>query len=783
MRMANQLLPFLSTGCVTGLLAVFSACANDEQVSYRTSEVGSVDSRVIIPPTSGDILAGESPDGDNLYPQSSNGATVEGPPIDPTPTPTPKDNLDPTPTPTPEDNPDPTPTPTPDRNPNPDSQITGLGFGVGRSGTTITWTYEGPTNTFLVIKRRSQPVGDFVPDFPVEENVRQISWNGPSETDIIVYQVANPSKNGSVFKYQDYNISFGDSNVFDFYFKILPVLETGFGPPAIGVTIPVSVKSDSWSLQGGCVDLGAVNEHLYCFANGEIKAFRRSDFQYVGSRTVGSYTSTAIEFIADRAMVQLHGLGVTAHYAYSGNSFHLIAVDGTAVASQRMTASLLHHADFLLLGNTSKFIVTHERKQIFEISPKDGGAFYRYGFFGDIFFVLDPIEIGKSYNLRLVDLSDRTNPVELDGIVIDRAGGVFARKGNYLLAGGGPIIDLTDPQKPKALGRFEQYDWNSWIVDGDQFIASSSLGNDLTEWSLQDINQPRIVKEAKAYPYVSSAFNMNSGFMLLADRDKVHYWQPGTENFVPRPDLPGGKYQRDGTSENFWCFGNYEATLYDLSVPESPAIVTKFDNSRYRFENISVDGNRAISFHRQSGQEASLRSYDVSDLSNPRHRPHEATITGNYEVNLAGVRGAYAYVTRKNSELIAFEHDDLSKPPVVVLTLNEFELRDALVLGNYVYVGFGRKLRVYRLKGIQAPELVYEQELGTTNLNGMRIDGNVLYVANSGDPYGHHLFDVSDPANPKKYSNRVESGWTATMIRHGNFDYLLNNSYVRFPIN
>lgn len=229
--------------------------------------------------------------------------------------------------------------------------------------------------------------------------------------------------------------------------------------------------------------------------------------------------------------------------------------------------------------------------------------------------------LGNEYTLRVLDVSDPSNPFEigslpgLPGYLWD-----LTASGNYVYTAeenGVSIIDISNPSSPNLAGRF------------DNVSFGKSLGI--------------AVKDNYAYVGIDSSFFPSTGYLLVLDVSNPS-----------DPQLAGSLYfNGDGQIYSVDIQGDYAylttswswAPVVDISDPFNPVRVADITGSSWNY-NIKASGNLAfISAH---------MSYWVADISDPTNPITLALVEPpDIATNITdvGISGQYAYVTSFNSGL------------------------------------------------------------------------------------------------------------------------------------
>jgi hypothetical protein len=226
---------------------------------------------------------------------------------------------------------------------------------------------------------------------------------------------------------------------------------------------------------------------------------------------------------------------------------------------------------------------------------------------------------------------------------------------------------------------------------------------------------------------------------------------------------PGMDVVREG--EYLYMLQERHLVILSVKDPAQPAVTGKLENVG-NLRQIVVRGNVAYITAREDG----LFVVDVSDRTAPKLLSHYDTIE--FATGIA-LKDQYAFVAQR---WFGVEIVDISNPAKLrhVSVVRVGEAQSCVVSDGYLYAGAWGECRV-AICDVRNP--ADPKQVATVKLNGrgdgLCVENGVLYAA-----YGHHqpgakhsledprygngngmdIFDVSNPAKPKRLS-RVQFAW------------------------
>ncbi|NOX17721.1 MAG: T9SS type A sorting domain-containing protein [Chlorobi bacterium] len=397
--------------------------------------------------------------------------------------------------------------------------------------------------------------------------------------------------------------------------------------------------------------------------------------------------------------------------------------------------------------------------------------------------------LGDSHGLRIIDVSDKTNPIEKSSVQTRRSSqDIFFNNGIVYLANqmnGLNVIDVTNPENPTLLSNYdtEGYSEGVWksgdyvfVADGYQglkIITAAESGAPVLSgvFSTAGIQMDVIKKN----DYIFTA-DYSNGLQILKMNGKTEIVR--IAEFNPIGNLINGNYASCLDVDNNYAYLGTKFGLYiiDVSDPYNPVQSGFYETSL--IGDIIISGNYAYLAHPNDG-------FDILDISDPANPEQTGDIPGS--ANALALQGDYAYVVDYNG-LNVIDVSDVYHPEAKkYLEFENCSGYDVFVKGNYAYI-IGNSLSIVNIEDYNNLEIVGQVFVNQSSFS-IFVSGNDAYVADNGtylaEPGGLRTFNVSDPANPFQISFTETGGesdglfvdGTEIYIADGGSDgvYYLNN--------
>jgi hypothetical protein len=413
--------------------------------------------------------------------------------------------------------------------------------------------------------------------------------------------------------------------------------------------------------------------------------------------------------------------------------------------------------------------------------------------------------------LRVVDISDRTSPVEVG---IYNPSSFFAEcvavAGAFAYVGGDHmhIVDISDPINPQAVGYAAAFGLVSSVAvrNGYAYLTEASHGH-LRIFDISDPSQPQLIRFlslgssmndivlSEGYAYVAQ---YSHGLRIIDISDPSTAYEIGSNNsptnaegvavigglaFVANGsfnlkifdisdpsdpteigslDTPGSSYSVEVAGNYLYLSNEFEGMyVIDISDPELPLIAGFYD-SPGRVYNISVTGEQAVVADFEDG----LRIVDIGDPTTPVEIGFLESVNGIKGVNYSD---GYAYIWIYEDGMRVLDVSDPSLP-VEVGRYDSPDPRDLTLQDTYAYlVDDNEGLLIIDISDPTAPflaasfgDIIHER--------GITVAGDYAYVLRN---EGILILDISNPLNPiEMYAREIEYPTDIEIV--GNLAYLFS---------
>jgi len=375
--------------------------------------------------------------------------------------------------------------------------------------------------------------------------------------------------------------------------------------------------------------------------------------------------------------------------------------------------------------------------------------------------------IDVSASLRIVDISDPLNPIEIG--YFDPPGGgydivVSGDLAFFTYSKKLSILDVSYPTWPVelslvtfpryavSLAKTGDYVYVSTQMYGLQIVNVSDPNNPVIENVLDNIFAEEIKIQGN-YAYVCGPNTL----FILDITDPLTPTQVGT--FNAHDAVYGVALQGDLAyieDEDGLCI----ADIADPANTFEVGYLGVYDNVR----DVAVSGNYAYLANEDEG----LRVIDVSDPSNPIEVGSCSTPDRAFAVALSGND---AYVAAETAGMRVIDVEVPSNPVEIAFISKQALVVSVEVSGDFAFIAdeYG-SIRVVDVSSPSLPTEVSSYPMGGMDVEDLALEGGYVFVAAYFD--GMHIIDVSDPFNP------IELGYCLTHSPAAAVDVVGNYAYV-----
>lgn len=361
----------------------------------------------------------------------------------------------------------------------------------------------------------------------------------------------------------------------------------------------------------------------------------------------------------------------------------------------------------------------------------------------------------QTYGLAVIDVSSPESPIKM-GDIRGEFEDVFL-SGNLAFAANstgvrGPrldIIDVSDPWAPLALNRQATARGLRGIFVWED-VAYIAVGGSVLSIDVSDpanLDTGRFLGRSglalDVFVADDKLFHAGDGLRIFDVSDSA---KPETLGILAMPKSPSGVFvSSGGFLSKDWAYVTERDSglrVVDASNPAEPTEVG-FIEIPGKVEAVFVSNDVAY----VTGRDLGLIIVDVKDPANPE--------------GVGATRGRSAALNVFVADDLAFagqsivDISDSASPVDMGSFRRRSNIRDVVVAGNLAYLADGRMLRIVNISDPSAPVEVGSFALpGTSTGFDLFVDGGRAYLTSG----ALHIFDISDPSNPKQLSALGSAG-------------------------
>jgi hypothetical protein len=390
----------------------------------------------------------------------------------------------------------------------------------------------------------------------------------------------------------------------------------------------------------------------------------------------------------------------------------------------------------------------------------------------DVAVTGDYVYLAGSSGLRVIDVSIPSNPTEVGAYNTPGYARGVAVAGGYAYVAdsdeGLRVVDISSPSNPTEVGFFDTpgYAYDVAVVGGYAYVVDSR------DMRVLDVSAPANPTEVGVCDTVSGG--AHTGIVIVGD---YAYVADNIDVAVVDVSMPSdptevGTGSTPGNAEDIAVAGAYAYVadrnsglrVVDISNVEDLAEVAAYDVLG-EATSIVLDGHIAY----VADQEDGLRVLDVSD-------PHNPSELGFYSMpgwaEDVAVAEDYAYVASQGEGVHLI---DISNPadPTQVGMHELFYAQGVTVVGDYAYVAAAWDFRVLDVSQPSDPTEVGLLD-GLEWASDVAVSGGYAYVAD--DESGLRIVDVSSPSQPVQVGLYDTPGEAEDIAVAGRYAYVADGN-------
>ncbi|RDE11255.1 MAG: hypothetical protein C4K49_12005 [Candidatus Thorarchaeota archaeon] len=387
---------------------------------------------------------------------------------------------------------------------------------------------------------------------------------------------------------------------------------------------------------------------------------------------------------------------------------------------------------------------------------------------GDYAYVSEGTKFAAGSTLRVVNLTDPTNPVLLPNGAT--GGGRVSVSGNYAYCASGTaglrIVNITDPSKPALVSTVPYVDsgFQSVCVSGDYAYVAEDF--DVRVVNVTDPVHPAIISSVQTDGDHRAIAAFGLYVMVAGDAREVEVMDVSN----PHNPRPVEAYSLIDRIWDMQIDGHYaylatwwkKLVVIDISNPLGIAPVESWGDGDS--DAVCVSGGYAYVVDNVSGI---VNIIAISDPTTPTSVG--LYVTPSMVVWDVFVSGSYAYVANAN-RMIIVDVTDPESPEYAGNVTTPGTCRDVYVSGQFAYAACGSSgLQVINISDSSHPSIIGSYSAGT-NGRGIYVEGDYAYMAD--DSAGLRVFNVTNPSLPSLTATCATGGLAYSVFIDGNHAYI-----------
>jgi hypothetical protein len=377
----------------------------------------------------------------------------------------------------------------------------------------------------------------------------------------------------------------------------------------------------------------------------------------------------------------------------------------------------------------------------------------------------------RGYGLRVIDISDPGNPVQIGGCATSGAAYAVAVDGDYAYVADGlnglRVIDISNPSSPAVVGGYgEGVDYRGVTISGDYaYVAAGAAGlvvinisNPASPTLAGQRDTPGFALEVAVsgdYAYVA---DNGSGMQIIGISDPAH---PDSVVTYATPDSAKGVVVSGDCA--FVAVYNYGLEVVGITNPVAPFFKGRRDTPGTAIA-VDVTGDYAYVADGPAG----LQAIDISEPTEPTWK--DGCPTSDFATKVV-VCGEYAYVTDRLGGFKVIHIADATLPPLWAGNLAISVQGQAVdIAGDYAYLVTGSNFLVVNIRYPSALDTVGSFGPVTGTLTDVAVSGDYAYV--TALSYGLWVLDISNPDGPFVAGSCPDSGGCNGVAVVGDYAYL-----------
>lgn len=303
-----------------------------------------------------------------------------------------------------------------------------------------------------------------------------------------------------------------------------------------------------------------------------------------------------------------------------------------------------------------------------------------------------------NHGIRMVDITDRTNPIEVarynrygENLEVKVIGNLaYVRESIDF-----KIFDISDPRRPLELGYTEsQWGFSDFDIIGTTAYLVASGYECLYAVDISDPRNPQVIATYTGDTDVHYRFVIHDHYLYLVENDGLRIFDIAEPTQLEEI----GYFENNGGNADIYCDNRYiylqeysrRINVIDIADPENPTLAGSWDTGEY---SRAITGRNNLVFVAMGGV---INVFDRADLTN--HDPVAVIeLPEEYTTSFSGieVRDNLLYLTLWDYGIIVCDITDMEAPQVAACYNTPGEAAGMYLVDNQIYIADNCNLGIY----------------------------------------------------------------------------------------
>ena len=408
----------------------------------------------------------------------------------------------------------------------------------------------------------------------------------------------------------------------------------------------------------------------------------------------------------------------------------------------------------------------------------------------DVNFDKSHLYILEMFRFLIYDLSNPNSPVFVNSLDVN--GSVLQIENSIAYIGGGPyfqIVDISKPSHPMLLSSYFTGSYTNLIYQIALFKPYAYLGtrSSVLILDITDLSNPVLVNSLGTCRMVACGVSINNSYLFVVNftigLDIYSLQNPGSPQFVSHFSA----YLTNVAITGQYAFlseNNLKIKIIDLFNVSNPLSNSSmsFDLGGADAENIVFNGSIAFCTSRWYG----LNIVNISNILSPKLISNFDYPTDN--IHSIYVQGDYLFQACNNEGLNIYSIKDFYHPVLVgnllIPSVDKIIVSDSIA---YLVMSSYSIIKIVNVSDLSSPKLLSSFPVGHEATRDLFLTNHYLLLAND---YGIDVVDVSNSSNPRLMGSYKSTDKSYDVSVSGDLVFvadgkngltLFNSSELNFP--